>query len=102
MLEKITVENFQPLLGTICSLRTSNGNEVQVVISSVDEKPLARMPEARMPFSVSINSLQPSDFIDGLCSVELAGVGALEQLFVSRVPPLGRDPNLAYYHISFN
>ncbi|KPX15503.1 hypothetical protein ALQ08_104260 [Pseudomonas syringae pv. delphinii] len=55
-----------------------------------------------MPFNVSLESLEPSAFIDGPCSVELPALGLLRDVFVSRVPPMGRDENLAYYCISFN
>ncbi len=102
MLDKISVEYFQQWLGTPCALKADSGHELTVVISSVDEKPQARMPGARMPFSVSVDSQHPTDFVDGLCDLELGGMKELGQVFVSRVPPLGRDPNLAYYHISFN
>ncbi|RMM08089.1 hypothetical protein ALQ84_101978 [Pseudomonas caricapapayae] len=55
-----------------------------------------------MPFNVSLESLEPSAFVDGSCSVELPALGLLRDVFVSRVPALGRDESLAYYCISFN
>ncbi|MBX8491846.1 hypothetical protein K5D51_20720 [Pseudomonas cichorii] len=103
MLQDITVEHFRPLLGSTCSLRLDDGSQLPIAISSIDEKPLARLSDnQRLPFSVSLNSLEPSTFIDGLCALELPELGKLEDVFVSRVPPLGRDENLAYYCISFN
>ncbi len=103
MLQNITVEHFRSLLGSICSLQLDDGSQLPIAISSIDEKPLARLSNnQRLPFSISLNSLEPSAFVDGLCAIELPGLGRLEEIFVSRVPPLGRDANLAYYCISFN
>ncbi|MBX8494594.1 DUF6916 family protein [Pseudomonas cichorii] len=103
MLQNITVEHFRPLLGSTCSLQLDDGSQLPIAISSIDEKPLARLSDnQRLPFSISLNSLEPSAFVDGLCALELPELGRLEEIFVSRVPPMGRDANLAYYCISFN
>jgi hypothetical protein len=51
---------------------------------------------------VQLRSLQPTDFIDGLCALELPQLGRVEAIFVSREPPLGRDPALGYFNIIFN
>lgn len=103
MLQHVTAEHFRTQLQRHCALRLEDGSDLPVVIASVEDKPLARLcDEQRTPFSVGLSSLQPSTFIDGLCSIELPELGTLESVFVSRVPALGRDPELAYYHISFN
>lgn len=103
MLQDITVEHFRTLLGSTCSLRLSDGSQLPIAISSIDEKPLARLSgNQRLPFCVGLDSLEPSNFVDGLCALELPELGKLKDVFVSRVPPLGRDENLAYYCISFN
>ncbi len=103
MLQNVTVEHFRALLGNPCSLQLDDSSQLPITISSVDEKPLARLSDnERLPFSVSLNSLAPSTFVDGLCAIELPELGKLEDVFVSRVPPMGRDANLAYYCISFN
>ncbi|GFM68520.1 hypothetical protein K5D34_13710 [Pseudomonas cichorii] len=103
MLQDITVEHFRTLLGSTCSLQLDDGSQLPIAISSIDEKPLARLSDnQRLPFSVSLNSLEPSAFVDGLCALDLPELGRLEEIFVSRVPPMGRDANLAYYCISFN
>ncbi|AHF69943.1 MULTISPECIES: DUF6916 family protein [Pseudomonas] len=103
MLQDITVEHFRTLLGSTCSLQLDDGSQLPIAISSIDEKPLARLSDnQRLPFSISLNSLEPSAFVDGLCALELPELGRLEEIFVSRVPPMGRDANLAYYCISFN
>lgn len=103
MLQNVTVEHFRALMGSPCLLQLDDGSQLPIAISSIDEKPLARLSDnGRLPFSVSLNSLEPSTFVDGLCAIELPELGKLEEVFVSRVPPMGRDANLAYYCISFN
>ncbi|MNG24660.1 hypothetical protein D3C84_1094130 [compost metagenome] len=56
----------------------------------------------RMPFSVEFNSLVPTDFVDGLCTLQLPELGKVENIFVSRVPSMGRDPQRGYFYIAFN
>lgn len=103
MLQNVTVEHFRGLLGSICSLQLSDGSLLPLAISSIDEKPQARLSDKqRLPFNVNLDSLEPSAFVNGLCAIELPELGKVEEVFVSRVPPLGRDENLAYYCISFN
>lgn len=103
MLQNVAVEHFRVLLGTRCILQLEDGTQLPIAISSIDEKPQARLSDnERLPFSVSLDSLEPSTFVDGLCAIEVPELGKLEGVFVSRVPPLGRDANLAYYCISFN
>ncbi|QVX14323.1 hypothetical protein DB356_06180 [Pseudomonas congelans] len=103
MLQDVTVEHFQNLLGTTCLLQISNGSRLPVHVASVAEKPQARAArQQRMPFNVSLESLEPSEFVEGACAIELPELGLLTGVFVSRVPAMGRDENTAYYCISFN
>ncbi|RMQ48488.1 hypothetical protein ALQ04_03165 [Pseudomonas cichorii] len=103
MLQNVNAEHFRALLGNTCSLQLDDGSQLSIAVSSVDEKPNARLSDnERLPFSVTLNSLQPTDFVDGLCTIELPELGRLEEVFVSRIPPMGRDANQAYYCISFN
>ena len=103
MLQHVTAHHFRALKGSQCVLQLSDGSQLPIAMSAIDEKPLARLSDnQRLPFSVSLDSLAPSDFVDGLCSIDLPELGRLEEVFVSRVPPMGRDANLAYYCISFN
>ncbi|KTC33783.1 MAG: DUF6916 family protein [Pseudomonas sp.] len=103
MLQHVTGDHFRALLGAQCALHLEDGSLLPVVIESIQDKALARLSEtSRLPFSVAVNALVPSDFIDGPCTIDLPELGRLEGVFVSRVPPLGRDANLAYYCISFN
>ncbi|WP_295478696.1 hypothetical protein [uncultured Pseudomonas sp.] len=103
MLENVTAEHFRALVGSLGVLQLSDGSRLPITISAIEEKPQARLADKqRMPFNVSLDALEPSDFVDGLCTLQIPESAQLEALFVSRVPPLGRDPNLAYYHISFN
>lgn len=103
MLNTITLEHFRQIQGTTCVLQLDDGSALPVTIDDVREKPLARMSDtSRMPFTVTMTSLAPSEFIDGQCTIELPDAGHVPGIFVSRVPALGRDESLAYYHISFN
>ncbi|CAM3046649.1 hypothetical protein BZK31_09645 [Pseudomonas floridensis] len=103
MLNEVTVDDFRAVLGTVCTLQLRDGSQLPVNVSSVAEKPQARLAQdSRLPFNVSLSSLAPSGFVDGTCAFELPEVGLLQEVFVSRVPPMGRDESLAYYCISFN
>lgn len=103
MLHLLHSEHFQAALEQPLTLALPDGSELVLILDSIAENPRSRMPESpRMPFSVTLHSLQPTAFVDGLCRFELPGYGVLEDVFVSRNPPLGRDPLLAYFSIVFN
>ncbi|EJM58755.1 hypothetical protein PMI30_06060 [Pseudomonas sp. GM50] len=103
MLEQIQSQHFQALLGKTGTLRLPDGRELPIHIDTLREAPRSQMPNSeRMPFSVELNSLQPTDFVDGLCALELPELGRVEDIFVSRVPTMGRDPQLGYFYIAFN
>ena len=103
MLERVQHQLFQTLLGTIGTLHLPDGSELPIHLANLKETPRSRMPNSeRMPFSVEFNSLQPTDFVDGLCALELPELGQVEGIFVSRVPAMGRDPGLGYFYIAFN
>jgi hypothetical protein len=103
MLETLQRQHFQPLLGQTSVLHLPDGSALQVQIEHLEENPSAKMRYSeRMPFSVELNSLTPTEFVDGLCALELPELGRVQDIFVSRVPPMGRDPQLGYFHITFN
>lgn len=103
MLRSIESQHFQALLKHTTQLHLPDGQVLEVRVESVSENPRGRIPEnPRMPFSVALTSLAPSDFVHGLCAIELADHGRLEGVFVSRVPALGRNPELAYLDVVFN
>ncbi|KPA92167.1 MULTISPECIES: DUF6916 family protein [Pseudomonas] len=103
MLQHVSSEHFQPLVDQSCPLYLPDGSPLQVRIESIALRSQAQLPEmTRTPFIVQLHSLQPTDFVDGLCSLELPGLGRLEEVFVSREPALGRDPALGYFNIVFN
>lgn len=87
-------------------MQLPDGSKLQVLVDNVSIKPQCRNPYAaetqRLPFSVGLTSIEATDFVEGYCSLELENFGLLEGVSVSRVAPLGRDPNLAYYQIIFN
>ena len=103
MLQQVQSQHFQALLGKTGTLRLPDGSELLIHIDTLEETPRARMSNNdRMPFSVEFNSLQPTEFVDGLCTLELPELGQVENIFVSRVPAMGRDPGVGYFYIAFN
>ncbi|QVW23506.1 hypothetical protein KJF94_27285 [Pseudomonas hormoni] len=103
MLQQVQRQHFQTLLGKTVTLRLPDGSELPIHIDSLEETPRSRMPNSeRMPFLVEFNSLLPTEFIDGLCALELPELGQVEDIFVSRVPVMGRDPGVGYFYIAFN
>ena len=106
MLDRIESNHFSPLIGQTCQLRTPDGDKLTLRVDTVTTKPLSRMPDApdeqRMPFSVTLTAMQPTTFVDGLCTLELANLGQLQNVWISRVAPLGRDASQAYFQIIFN
>lgn len=103
MLQQVHSRHFQPLLGQTSRLTLPDGSCLPVRFESLEETPRAKMPNAeRMPFSVEFNSLESTEFVDGLCALEVPDLGRIEEVFVSRIPPMGRDPALGYFYIAFN
>lgn len=103
MLQEVQHQHFQTLLGKTRTLRLPDGSELPIHIDSLEESPRSRMPKSeRMPFRVEFNSLQSTEFVDGLCALELPELGYVEDIFVSRVPAMGRDPGVGYFYIAFN
>lgn len=102
MLPEILSTHFAALEGSTTSLGLPDGRLLAVQVDEVSEKPLSRMGEQRMPFAVMLTAPTGTDFVDGLCAIELPEVGRVEGIFVSRVPPAGRDPAAAYFCIVFN
>jgi hypothetical protein len=103
MLQQVQSHHFQPLLGQTSSMTLPDGSRLAIRFEHLEQTPRARMPNAeRVPFGVELNSLQSTEFVDGLCSLEVPEIGRLEGVFVSRVPPAGRDPAMGYFYIAFN
>jgi hypothetical protein len=106
MLDHLTAADFSHAIGTACKLVTPESFDVAVVIDTVTEKPQFANPYVeegrRTPFLVTLSSIAPSAFCDGPCDVVFADGKRLTGIDVSRVAPLGRDPQLAYYQMIFN
>lgn len=103
MLQQVHSRHFQPLLGQTSNLILPDGSCLPVRVETLEETPRAKLPNTeRTPFSVEFNSLETTPFVDGLCTLEVPELGRLEGVFVSRVPPMGRDPALGYFFIAFN
>ncbi|MBD9458378.1 hypothetical protein IB241_11840 [Pseudomonas sp. PDM05] len=102
MLNLVTLEHFRPLLAQPSVLYLPDGSALQIQVQGLRPAPEARLPgTAREGFSVSLNSLGPTDFVDGLCRLPLPDV-CLEHVFVSREPAMGRDGERGYFCIVFN
>ncbi|MET0844801.1 MAG: hypothetical protein ABWY46_01280 [Pseudomonas sp.] len=103
MLQQVQSQHFEALLGRTGTLRLPDGSELPIHIDTLEETPRSRMPNSeRVPFSVEFNSLEPTEFVDGLCALELPELGQVQDIFVSRVPTMGRDPGKGYFYIAFN
>ncbi len=104
MLEAIDASHFEALRGQMQPFDTASGERLQLRIDAVTSKPLSSAPDARVqriPFTVTLTGAQ-TPFIEGLCSVELPGIGRVENIMVSRQASLGRDAQTAYFQILFN
>lgn len=106
MLDRLEATHFIPLVDQPHQLTLPDGQTLAVRIDSVREQPLARMPDApahrRQPFSVTFTALEPTDFEDGLCTLELPGIGCVRDIWIGRMAALGRDHAGAYFQIVFN
>lgn len=103
MLQAVQIQHVQPLLGQQRTLHLPDGTALPIRIEHLDEVPAAKTRYSeRMPFCLEFNSLVPTEFVDGLCALELPELGLVEGIFVSRVPTMGRDSQLGYFCISFN
>ncbi|WP_248732345.1 hypothetical protein [Pseudomonas sp. MWU13-2517] len=102
MLNLITPEHFQPLLNQTGVLHLPDGCALPIQIQQLTYAPKASLPGSpRTAFSVLLESLVPTDFVDGLCRLPLADT-CLENVFVSREPAMGRDTQRGYFCIVFN
>ncbi|WP_191489297.1 DUF6916 family protein [Pseudomonas sp. FEN] len=103
MLQQVSSEHFQLLMKQHCPLHLPDGSQLPIEIEAVELRPQSRLPgNTRTPFNVALRSLEPTAFVDGLCALELPQLGRVDTVFVSREPPLGRDPTLGYFNIVFN
>lgn len=106
MLDRLKASHFTPLLTQPQSLVLPDGSVLPVQVDSVREHPRSRMPQAdadsRIPFTVTLTALEPTEFIDGPCTLDLPDIGRVEGIHVGRLAALGRDPTGAYFQIIFN
>lgn len=102
MLELLEAVHFEKIKGRPHAFKTPDGNTLELRVEAVTLKPRSRMSETgRMPFSVTLTSA-PTQFIEGLCTVEFPDIGRVEHIMVSRQAAMGRDPQKAYFQILFN
>lgn len=103
MLDLLHSDHFTAVADRLLHLRLPDGRQLALAIDSVTQAPRSAMPESRrVPFCVTLHSLEPTDFVDGLCTLDLPDHGEVSDLYVSRNPPLGRDASLGYFSIVFN
>ena len=106
MLDRLEAAHFIPLVEQPRQLMLPDGSALAVRVDSVRENAAARVPcaaaDRRMPFTVTLTALEPTAFIDGLCAIDLPGLGQVEGIWVGRMAALGRDHTGAYFQIVFN
>ncbi|WP_395609759.1 hypothetical protein [Pseudomonas sp. B22129] len=102
MLNLVTPEHFRPLLDRTSVLYLPDGSALPIQVQSLTDAPKATVPGSpRGAFRVLLESLAPTDFVDGLCRLPLTNA-CLEDVFVSREPAMGRDSGRGYFCIVFN
>ncbi|HWW04668.1 DUF6916 family protein [Collimonas sp.] len=106
MLELVDAAYFSPSTGKVCAMQLPDGSMLPVLVDSVNVKSQYRNPYApeqqRLPFIVTLTAQQTTAFIEGPCAIDLEQRGRLEEVYVLRVAPLGRDPAGAYFQIVFS
>lgn len=106
MLDRLDASHFVPLLEQPQQLILPDGGTLAVRVDSVRENAAARVPHAaidrRVPFTVTLTALEPTAFIDGMCAIDLPGLGQVQGIWVGRMAALGRDHAGAYFQIVFN
>lgn len=105
MLERIDASHFEQFQNEVQDFLLVDGSALRLRIDSITLKPLSRLPansNGRVPFTVNLTALESTRFIEGPCTLELAGVGRVENIIVSRQAALGRDPRFCYFQIIFN
>ncbi|HEY8026224.1 MAG TPA: hypothetical protein VIF60_16790 [Burkholderiaceae bacterium] len=106
MLDRIQASDFSHATGKICTLHLPDGVALPVLVDNVSVKEQYRNPYAkegtRLPFIANLIAQQATEFLNGTCHFEFEDGSRIENIDVSRVAPLGRDPTFAYYQIIFN
>jgi hypothetical protein len=106
MLDAIRADHFEPLVGRSLEVAPENGAPVPLTIESVHRHPNGRFPddspETREPFSVILRGQVDVPLVDEACALLIPELGRLHGVRVSRIAPLSRDPNAAFFQILFN
>ncbi|HEX7644031.1 MAG TPA: hypothetical protein VF472_17650 [Burkholderiaceae bacterium] len=104
MLDQADAEQFSPLTGQACTMSLPDGSSLTVQIEGTWLSPKARNPHAaspRTPFTLGLVA-EANEFVAGPCHLRHQDRALLENAYVSRVAPAGRDPSKAYYEVIFN
>lgn len=101
MLNQVTCAQFRPMLERTSLLYLPDGSSLPIQVRSLRDSSVT-LPGLRKAFSVLLESLGPTDFVDGLCHLPMPDGTCLEQVFVSREPAMGRDKERGYFCIVFN
>lgn len=106
ILELVDAAYFIPSTGQVCALQLPDGSMLPVLVDSVNVKAQYRNPYApeqhRLPFIVTLSAQQATGFVEGPCAIDLVQRGRLDDVYVSRLAPLGRDPAGAYFQMVFS
>ncbi|GGY24788.1 hypothetical protein [Paludibacterium paludis] len=109
MLSTVCADEFTKRLGQTCLFECSQGTTLRLTIQAVELRPLARLPRkpaGRTPFVVALVSEEPTVLADAVGRLSFTAPDkpgpALEQVWIGRVIPAGRDPAFAYFQLPFN
>jgi hypothetical protein len=106
MLNAVKADHFQALIGQPFEVMPEGCGSVCLTVESVRHHPATRFPDdppdMREPFSVILTATKEVGLVDSLCTLTLPDLGKLDQVQVSRIAPLSRDPSKAYFQIIFN
>ena len=105
MLDVVRAEHFNALIGQVCRIESEDGADLTLTVERVHLRPEAQLPgtkDKREPFSVLLVAAGETGWVEGPCSLEIPGLGRLENVHMARTVPQSADLSKAYYQIMFN
>lgn len=89
MLGKVKARHFVALQGSTQKIVLGDEQSVSMRVERVVEHPRAQRSGApageRVPFSVDLTALEPTQLLDGPCTIELPELGHVPNIWMTRV-----------------